>query len=375
MSFKVVHIVDYYIQETMNWLEELLHSSKEDIEHYIAADFFNNESHSFKRVNGFGFQSDYPPGILNKVKSKIKHSHNIDLLTRFIQSEKIDAIHFHFGHMAIRYSRIFSSVSCKKFVSLYGFDYEYLVKSQPGTLQNYQYLASHGAEFIVEGSYSKNLLESYQIPSRQIRVVQMFYQRNASFQYNQWRSPISLFQAATYTEKKGHLVLLEALSKCHNNNFYTLQCNGEVVDKNYYLEMQKIIRINKLNNVILGSKIRVKQYIEQIRQSHIIVCLSKKASSGDTEGGCPVIIKDAFSMSKPVFTTHHCDIPDIASHNFNSWTIKENNVSEAVEVLNQLQALSNKEYKYFCNSAYETSLSKTRAGWTRLKLLETYFSK
>ncbi len=374
MSFKVVHVVDYYIQETMNWLEELLQSSKNDVEHIIAAEYFSNENFSFKKLEGFGINANYPPNLINRIGSKVRHITKSNLLKNYIIKTSVDAIHFHFGHMGIRYLNVIESLPCKKFISLYGFDYEYLIQSKPETLVQYLELARLNVIFIVEGSYSKRLLESYHIPSQQIKIVQMFYKRDRLINYLPIRPPFQLFQASSYTEKKGHLTLLEALSLNKHNNLFHIQFNGEVMDIGYFKEINRVIKFNKLNGVTLGPKISLNTYLNRIIQSHAIISLSRKAESGDTEGGCPVIIKDAFALAKPVLTTLHCDITDIAIHNYNSWLIKENDVQSCCEILNIFQRLSDKDYRYFCKSAYETALQKTNSEWTKIKLLETYTS-
>ena len=38
---------------------------------------------------------------------------------------------------------------------------------------------------------------------------------------------------------------------------------------------------------------------------------------GDTEGGCPVFLKDSLALGRPVLATPHCDIPDLLVHGYN----------------------------------------------------------
>lgn len=49
------------------------------------------------------------------------------------------------------------------------------------------------------------------------------------------------------------------------------------------------------------SKISFEQYKLILQQSDVAVNLSRRSKEFDTEGGCPVFVKDALWFGKPVF--------------------------------------------------------------------------
>ncbi|NOT38291.1 MAG: glycosyltransferase [Saprospiraceae bacterium] len=372
MSYKVLHIVDYYLQETMNWLEELLIQTESDVEHSIAA-IFNSGNHTrFKIIPGFGMQSTYPPSFTKKIVARLKQSTFESNVVDYINKNNIDVVHFHFGHIAIRFKNIIAKIKCKKFVSLYGFDYEYLVHNNPSTLKDYRYLSSRDVHFIVEGNYSKALLDSYKIPSSQIHIVQMFFKRSVEINQVQLSYPIKILQVATYTEKKGQLQFLEALGHSGLGNFFIVEFYGEKMSELYFQQLEESVKKYNLQSIRFGSKITISEYLNKLRECHFIVNLSNKADSGDTEGGCPVFIKDAFSLAKPAITTNHCDIPEIAVHNYNSFISSENNIHHVIDNLSKIVQLNQRSYLAMCKAANETARPKCENDWTRHSLLKAY---
>lgn len=356
----------------MNWLQELFLATESEVNHTIAAIYRSSDENRYKILEGFGLQITYPPNHFNRICSFLTQGIDEMKMIEYSKNENIDAVHFHFGNVALRFEKILNKLNCKKFISLYGFDYELLIRKNPETLNIYRKLAKGGANFIVEGRYSKKLVESYGIPTSQIYIVEMFFQRALKPAYIPWIIPIRLMQAATYTEKKGQLILLEALSRLRESQMFIVDLYGEVVDPNYYKELKHILKINKLNSVNLNPKITLNLYIEKLKNSHVVASLSKHTEKGDSEGGCPVIIKDSFSVGKPVLTTDHCDIPDIAIHQYNAWLVKENCIHQAKEALQQLTRISERKYLHFCKSAWETAIEKLQSEWTRSCLLQAY---
>lgn len=373
MSYKVLHVIDYYLQETMNWVEELMIQTENQIDHSIAAVYNSQKYNRFRIISGFGTCSSYPPGLLKKTITRLNQSTYEKNLIDYVKENQIDAVHFHFGHIAIRFINLFAKLNCKKFVSLYGFDYEYLVHKNIKTLSYYQSMSAQGTHFIVEGNYSKKLLESYKIPTSQIHIVQKFFNRNRSINHLTLSFPIKILQVATYTEKKGQLQLLESLGQSGLKDNFIVEFYGERLESQYYSELIQTKSKYKLNNVSFGGKLKFPDYLNKLSNTHIISNLSNKSKSADTEGGCPVFIKDAFSLAKPALTTRHCDIPELAVDSYNSFIASENSIQEIIQNLFRVKNLNNRTYLKLCNNAYESALSKIKSDWTQKSLLKAYY--
>ncbi len=367
----MLHIIDYYLPETMNWLEKQLQCTSKKIEHHVAAIYYSGDKHEFIQICSIGIKSSYPVPTINKLRSQFLIHLWKKELDNYIQREKINAVHFHFGNMAIRFSDWLINLKCPKFISLYGFDYEYLPNKEKRTIDYYKKFSDHGAVFLVEGHYSKNLLLNYGISKDSISIVRMYFDRFSLFQTIPLFQPVQLIQVASYSEKKGQLLLLQSLSRFKNRSAFQITMHGEQVDKNYSKELKNIVEKEKLN-VALGNKISTRNYINKLKQSHVAVNLSRRSKENDTEGGCPVFIKDAWSCSKPVFTSWHCDIPEFAIHDYNSWLIEENSISDCLEQLNRINAISARNYLKMCHNSYSSAQAYIRNEVTLNDIIRAY---
>ncbi|MEO6189001.1 MAG: glycosyltransferase [Saprospiraceae bacterium] len=372
MSYRVLHVFDYYLSETMQWLEDLWISSDTDVEHHLASLFYSHRRSKFPRIEHFGLSCEYPISIFSKLQTRLKQSYYEDLILNYVKKKSIDIVHFHFGNIAIKFHELIPKLQCKIFISLYGFDYEYLPYRNPITLDFYRRFARLGVHYIVEGTYSKKLLISYLISSDQIHVVQMYYNRNLNSSIKPWMLPCQLLQVATFSEKKGQLFLLEAISKSGVKNLLKVNFYGEQVEHSYFRELELCIRKNKLMQVSLNSKLLTNDYQVVLSNTHIGVNLSMKSKTNETEGGCPMFLKDAISCSKPVFTTKHCDIPDLAIGHFNSWIIDENDLQGAAHTIKEIVSISSRDYSKLCHNAYQSALNKINSGWTRMNIIKAY---
>ena len=212
MSYKVLHIVDVWLPETMNWLEALLNLSSTEVDHHIYSKYLVTDiSKPFISAIENQEKVNYPISLKDKLRHYFNSRTAIDHIKLYCTQHSIDCIHFLFGNIALEFSDLLYDLSLKRVVSLYGYDYEFLPARDSSIVSKYSKLAQCGAEFIVEGSYSKLLLQKYGIPIQQIHIVHMMFQRNFSQKRLPLSRPIVLTQIATYTEKKGQDVLLMAL--------------------------------------------------------------------------------------------------------------------------------------------------------------------
>lgn len=373
MSFKVLHIYDYHLPETMVWLRDSWAETADIVQHHFAPLFYSTTSEIVDRqAIKFGYKSGYPVSSWNRLRSRWQQDKQEKFLRQYIQSEDIRLIHFHFGHLAIRFERFIKSCRIRCIVSLYGFDYNYLPVSQPEVILAYQRLSEAKVDFVTEGHYSKELLKRFGIVEERIHVIQMFFKRVDKQALQPWSNTLKLLQVATITQKKGQLEFLEALVLSGRANFFHIEFFGEKIDKDYSAAIEKFIKQNRLYGIRLQDKISFDAYIRKMAGCHIVVNLSRHADNGDSEGGCPVLIKDAMSLGKPVLTTRHCDIPELAVNGFNAWVCNEGSVKEMAQNIKTLTQLDSRRYYQFCHNAFQTAKDKTDAHWTRQGFLKLY---
>jgi len=373
---KVLHILDYYLPVTMNWIGRLIESTEQDVTNYISSKYYSpDQTQLDTRFKNFGIASTYPVKTSKKlINIFFKRSFELQI-KKFVELEKIDIIHFHFGNIAIEYIRLIRKFGNKCVVSLYGYDYEYLCHLKPTTKKYYLEMASIGVKFVVEGSYSKSWLESIQIPSVNIKMVHMLFPNELKKEKHFSNSKILLSQPATYTEKKGQDSFLNALASSKCKDRFVVQMHGEIADPNYHKELLKIIKFGNLKQVTLDTKISFSEYGKLLQKSNFIFNLSQRSKNNDTEGGVPMILKDALASGTPVLTTSHCDIPDWISHGYNGFLNLERDISGVTNSLESIAQLSQTDYQRLCSSAFESVRLKVNAEITKSELIDLYHGR
>jgi colanic acid/amylovoran biosynthesis glycosyltransferase len=184
--------------------------------------------------------------------------------------------------------------------------------------------------------------------------------------------PCILFQAASYSEKKGQDVLLKALGHCRNRDRFRLVLNGEIADRDYFNYLKEIISRHDLRNVSLGPKMSPDKYFRMLGESHFICNLSKRSKLHDTEGGIPVLLKDALCASKPVLSSFHCDIPDTIVPGYNGFLFQEGDERAVTSCLDSIAVMSPNEYAGMAFRAGESVRLKLNSGITAGELEEVY---
>lgn len=370
---RVLHFVDYFLPETMNWIQRLVECTGPEYEHYFCAKYYHPSFESDVRLwTQTGWASTYPVPLGRKIMAKgLSYLRSRGLESK-IWKEKIDIFHFHFGHVALEYMDLIKSFGDRSVVSLYGFDYEFLVFKKPEVKRKYKEMASMGVLFVTEGNYSSKLLESYNIPASRIRKVHMLFHPGKSNKIKPLGFPLILFQAASYSEKKGQDVLLKALGHCRNRDRFRLVLHGEIADREYFSYLIEIISRYDLRNVSLGPKISPVKYFRMLSESHFICNLSRRSKLHDTEGGIPVLLKDALCASKPVLSTFHCDIPDTIVHGYNGFLFQEDEDRAVTGCLDYLAGISPNEYAGLSFRAGESVRLKLNSGITAGELEDVY---
>ena len=351
MKIKVLHIIDVYLPETMIWLEKLLLLSTDIYEHHIHTDYLIRKVNSeFIQANHNQIIVAYPINTFDKISNKIRQFLKPNEVLNYIRVHHIDILHVHFGHLALDYFDTIRNLKIPSVISFYGFDYERLPYLYPKIKLKYEALGRLGCFFIVEGNYSKNLLHSYGITKERIKIVHMLYAHQYAFVQQSLARPIRFVQVATYTEKKGQDIFLEAIKTIDKPNL-VVDFYGEIANQQYYNKLQNLSKNLKHVQIRFHSKISFEQYKLILQQSDIAVNLSRRSKEFDTEGGCPVFVKDALWFGKPVFSTDHCDIPEIVVHGLNGWIAKEDSVESASQILSQILNLSENEYRSYATNA------------------------
>lgn len=373
MSYRVLHLVDHWLPETMNWLEALLRSTLHSCSHFIYCEYLSREPVVDYPLIRKVSKTSYPVSAFERIKQGLSKAKMIKHLDHWLASNTIDVVHVHFGHMAIRYKDWLIGTHKPIVVSLYGFDYEHLVFKDPQVADHYRELASKGARFIVEGNYSRQLLINYGIAVNQIFIVHLLFHRKHFSCFLPWNQPIRFVQVATYTEKKNQLGFLEALQDRHAGKF-TFSFYGEFQDTRYVKELRKVIQTKPKQCIMLKGKLSFSDYLDTIIDAHFCVQWSRKSGTMDTEGGCPVFIKDSLSLARPIVGSKHCDIPDILVHGWNAYLTDEQDQIALTALLDEIQIMNENAYLKMQRNALQSVLENIKGNLSGNELTGVYKS-
>lgn len=371
MSYKVLHIIDHWLPDTMNWLDALLDSTGNSCTHFISCEYLvtdPNPKYYFIRP---GLRLNYPVSMIERIKKVWKRSQMLKHLSSWLATNEVHAIHVHFGHMAIRYKDWLVDSGRPIIISLYGFDYEFLIHKDPSALDCYRELALCGAQFIVEGNYSRQLLIRYGIPVHQISIVHLLFHREVETNLQSWNYPVRLLQVATYTEKKNQLEFLEALQDRHAGKF-TLTFFGEFYDKVYVMELKRVVQRKPKHAISIFGKLKFDDYLIELNHAHFCMQWSKRSASNDTEGGCPVFIKDSLGQGRPVIGSKHCDIPDILVHGFNAFVTDEQDPYALAAILDEVLEMNTHAYLKMQRNAILSVYENMAGKMSGNELIEVY---
>jgi colanic acid/amylovoran biosynthesis glycosyltransferase len=75
------------------------------------------------------------------------------------------------------------------------------------------------------------------------------------------------------------------------------------------------------------------EYIEELKQAHILITPSVTAADGDSEGGAPTVLLEAQASGLPVLSTYHADIPNVVLAGESGFLVPERNAEALAERL------------------------------------------
>lgn len=330
---RVLHLVHDYLPTRMIWLYRLI------------------ESHIAVTPSVFSFETrpGHPPvapchrSLADFYFLRLFNHTCFRLLGRFpmvegmVKSQRIDVMHGHFGNFSYRFLGSALATKVPLVTSFYGRDMSRLAQKRKHR-RRYLRLFEKGARFIVEGPAARDTLIKLGCPGEKIRVVHFgIYPDQIPFRKREY-APGECFEilmAAGLAEKKGHKYALAAVAQLVEKGadvHLTLigSGNGETRIR------EAIAGQNLGDHVTLMPGVSYADLLAQMHRSHVFLHPSVTASSGDTEGGAPVVLLDAMASGLPIVSSLHADIPTIVPHGRGGLLAPEKDVGRLVEYLERL---------------------------------------
>jgi len=238
------------------------------------------------------------------------------MVRQAVSRSRPGVVHCHFGTTGAELVRWHSLPDLPILVSFYGVDASASLR-EPATVSRYQTLARQGVFAHVLCSAVGDRLEAIGWPREHILTANLPAKVEAMPDIGlRQRSGLKLLIPARFVEKKGHLVLLQALKQIAAQlPDWSLTCLGYGPSgwlKEQILAAGLSDRIQVIDN---GQSSRfVEEYIEALRDHDLVLAPSIVSSNGDDEGGPALTVVMAQAAGKPVivsdFPGAECSVTD-----------------------------------------------------------------
>lgn len=252
-----------------------------------------------------------------------------------------DVIHAHFGPRGVECLLLKRILKAPLITSFYGYDAWMLPQSQPDWHARYQELFTDGDAFLAEGLAMRDRLIYLGCPPEKVLIHRIGVDIEAlPFTPKVLSAPLQIVMVGRFVEKKG---LTDGLRACliARSRGVDLRVtvigdapNCDTVGHQIKGELVKLAGQPELSGrVEFTGFLPMKRTREMIRGHQIFLCPSKHASTGDAEGGSPVVLTEAMALGLICVGTHHCDIPEIIVHRETGYLFDEGDVSQLAEIL------------------------------------------
>lgn len=235
---------------------------------------------------------------------------------------KPDIMHTHFGAYGWSSAPAARKSGTRHVVSFYGADACLYPSNQPIWRERYMELFRSADMVLCEGPHMAGTLESLGCPREKIVVNRLGVDvSKIQFKQKEWKpgAPLRVLISATFREKKGIPLALEALGSLKNDIPIEITVIGDAtVEARSIREKEKILSV--IEDRGLSKSVRMlgfRTYCELLREAryhHVFLSPSVTAEDGDAEGGAPVSLIDMAATGLILVSSRHCDIPEIVIH-------------------------------------------------------------
>ena len=340
---KVTHFVRWLLPDTASFIRNqiLLHERYSPSIVFTQrknGQFFNEISQSMEVFNPLSTSIDH--FLYNK--TRILSWNAQKNLKQFLNNQKSDIYHVHYGVDCLIYSNVIKEMSVPSCVSFYGYDctsFPYRFGGLGRQLLVRYVFRNPSIKIIFAMSEDmKNDLLSLGCPESKIVVhyygtdTTTFHQENES----NMQDRIDLLIISGLHEKKGHLFLLESLCSLppeikHRVHLHIVGEGPMRSRIERYIEEKEVFNVTLHGPIQYGSK----DHLNFLRQADIFVHPSVTSQNGDKEG-IPGSVIEAMASALPVISTYHAGIPSVIEDGKTGILVEESNKADMKLALQKL---------------------------------------
>ncbi len=362
---RVLHLFDYYLPTTLNWVSYLLRALPEGwVE--VGAPWIIRGALWYPSFRAYRNPLQIPPfwnARAEEAFPRIRH-----LLTRSqrflptyaywlagrLHADRPDVLHAHFGPVGCRYLALAQRLRRPLVVTFYGFDYEKILNNRPSFRQKYRRLFESAAYLVVASAFGAERLHAIGCPIHKIAIVPTGLDLSV-FVFRRRKKPagkLRLLQVATFTPKKGHLTTLEAfrLARARCPGLH-LTLAGERLDARLCRQVSDYLRTHHLEDAVswIGT-IAHEQMPAFLTEFDAVIHPSQRAADGDHEAS-PLALIEAQAVGLPVLSTRHADIPLLVAHERTGLLVPEGDAAALADAVRRFYEMDDEAYQAFASRA------------------------
>ncbi|CCF84307.1 putative colanic acid biosynthesis glycosyl transferase [Nitrolancea hollandica Lb] len=340
----MVHSIPIWLPQTQTWLYGQVKHLPESIQSHIVCDRVENlDQFHLPNIHCLLDESTWRY-YWEKGTRKLRLRRHLPFLVEHAARCQAQVLHSHFGNIGWLNLSVAKRARVKHVVTFYGLDLSYLPRQDPRWHHRYAALFSQVDRILCEGPFMARSIVNLGCPAYKIRVHHLGINTDEiAWIPRKWNplEPLRVLIAATFREKKGIPLALEALGRLQHEVPLAITIIGDAGNNaRDQAEKQQILQIIERHNLL--PKLRMLGYqphsvlFEEAYQHHVFLSPSITSSDGDTEGGAPVTIIEMAATGMPVVSTVHCDIPEVIDHRRTGLLAKERDIDGLVVQLKWL---------------------------------------
>jgi colanic acid/amylovoran biosynthesis glycosyltransferase len=250
-------------------------------------------------------------------------------------------LHAHFGTRGWEALSLKRRYSIPLITSFYGLDAWLLPIEQPVWRQRYTDLFKDGDLFLVEGPVMQQRLVSLGCPAEKIQIHRIGVQSTLfKCEEKNFSEGLKIAMVGRFIEKKGFVDGLRACANARKSGIdLHVTIIGDALCEDSVSQEIKQELLAIASSAEMTGHVRFTGFLPQaetralLELHNVLLCPSKHASSGDAEGGSPVVLTESMAMGLLCIGTRHCDIPEVIIDQQTGLLFEEGNVEELTDIL------------------------------------------
>ena len=256
---------------------------------------------------------------------------------------KPEIIHAHFGTAGWESLSLRKALAVPLFTSFYGFDAWELPTTNPEWRKRLRQLFAQGDIFLVEGPAFRQRLMELGCATEKVRIQRLGIDvERLKYQNRDFMGPLKIVMVGRFIEKKG---LVDGLTACAKASAIGVDLSVTIIGdalpdgwdpigQRIKHELLEIAQSPELaNRVHFKGSLPHDDTLEVLRNSDIFLCPSRHATSGDAEGGLPVVLIEAMALGLLCVGSRHCDIPEAIIDGTTGFLFEEGDVEQLAKLV------------------------------------------